>query len=49
MADGMLEAALDLDDGRPVDDISVAVLQIVPHRGDEIRRVSVSLPLNAFI
>ena len=45
IADGMLEAALRLDDGRPVDDISVAVMKIEPANGNEIRRVSVWLPL----
>lgn len=45
IADGMLDAALRLDDGRPVDDISVAVMKIDENNGDEVRRVSVSLPL----
>ena len=45
IADGMLEAAMHLDDGRPGDDISVAVMKIEPANGNEIRRVSVWLPL----
>lgn len=45
IADGLLQAAIDLDKGRPVDDISVAVLQIAPHAGDLTRRVTVRLPL----
>lgn len=45
IADGMLAAALQLDDGRPVDDISVAVMKIDAADGDEVRRVSVRLPL----
>ncbi len=45
IADGMLVAALELEEGRPVDDISVAVLKIDPNDGDDVRRVSVRLPL----
>lgn len=45
VADAILGAALRLDDGRPVDDVSVAVVKLEEHTGDEIRRVSVSLPL----
>ncbi len=45
LADGLLQAALALDEGRPVDDISVVVVAVVPHRGDLIRRMSVRLPI----
>jgi serine phosphatase RsbU (regulator of sigma subunit) len=45
IADRMLEMALRLDQGRPVDDISVVVLRVNNHKGDEVRRMSVRLPL----
>lgn len=45
LADGLLEAALRLDEGRPVDDISVVVVGVQPHEGDEARRMSVRLPI----
>ena len=49
IADAILERAMRLDEGRPVDDISVAVLKVDEFEGDEIRRVSVSLPLGPLI
>ncbi|HUF38802.1 MAG TPA: PP2C family protein-serine/threonine phosphatase [Anaerolineales bacterium] len=49
IADAILGRAMALDHGRPVDDISVAVLKINLYEGDEIRRVSVSLPLGPLI
>jgi len=46
IADGLLAQAVALDRGRPADDISVLVLQIVPRQGeDEARRLTVRLPL----
>lgn len=47
IADSLLEQALRLDDYRPVDDISVVVISVVPATGDEVRRMSVRLPLNS--
>ena len=46
IADDLLQNALQLDDGRPGDDISVAVLQVLPKRGDLVRRMSVRLPVS---
>jgi serine phosphatase RsbU (regulator of sigma subunit) len=46
LADALLEHAVKLDQGRPSDDISVAVLRVVPRTGDEVRRLTVRLPLN---
>jgi serine phosphatase RsbU (regulator of sigma subunit) len=46
LADALLEHAVKLDQGRPADDISVAVLRVVPRTGDEVRRLTVRLPLN---
>jgi serine phosphatase RsbU (regulator of sigma subunit) len=46
LADALLEHAVKLDQGRPSDDISIAVLRVVPRTGDEVRRLTVRLPLN---
>jgi len=45
IADSLLENALKLDQGRPSDDISIAVLRVTSHSGDSIRRMTVRLPL----
>lgn len=45
LADSLLEHAVKLDQGRPSDDISIAVLRVVPRTGDEARRMTVRLPL----
>lgn len=45
IADNLLEHAMVLDQHRPADDISVVVLQVVEHKGDEVRRMHVRLPL----
>lgn len=47
IADGLLQQALQRDEGRPVDDISVVVLQVTPAAGDAIRRMTVRLPVNS--
>jgi serine phosphatase RsbU (regulator of sigma subunit) len=47
VADALLAQAMRLDDNRPVDDISVVVLRVLPLRGDEVRRMSVRLPIQA--
>ena len=47
MADAILERAVELDRGRPSDDISVLVIAIVPRvRGDNVRRMTVSFPID---
>ncbi|HEX7974519.1 MAG TPA: PP2C family protein-serine/threonine phosphatase [Anaerolineales bacterium] len=46
IADSLLECALKLDQGRPGDDISVVVMRVGPRSGDEVRRMTVRLPLN---
>jgi serine phosphatase RsbU (regulator of sigma subunit) len=48
IADTLLEHALRLDHHRPVDDVSVVVLSILKHTGDEIRRMAVRLPLEPY-
>lgn len=45
IADSLLENAMDLDQNRPSDDISIVVVKIIVHTGDEIRRMIVRLPL----
>lgn len=46
IADAILDHAIKLDQGRPTDDISIAVMRIMSRVGDEVRRMSVRLPLN---
>ncbi len=46
IADGLLNYALKLDQGRPVDDISVVVLRVMtPEAEGNIRRMTVNLPI----
>ena len=45
LADALLTQAMRLDDNRPVDDISVVVLRVLPMIGDEVRRMSVRVPI----
>jgi len=45
IADSLLTDALQLDRGRPVDDISVVVIQVSSHKSDSVRRMTVQLPL----
>jgi serine phosphatase RsbU (regulator of sigma subunit) len=45
IADSLLEHAVKLDQGRPTDDISVVVVSIMPQAGDDVRRMTVRLPL----
>lgn len=47
IADSLLEHALKLDEGRPVDDISIVVLKVGHETDDLIRRMSVRLPLDS--
>ena len=45
IADAMLAHAIQLDQGRPNDDMSVVVLRVVPFESDLIRRMTVRLPV----
>ncbi len=48
MADGLLSAVLDLEEGRPTDDVTVVVMQILAEshsQGPEVRRMTVSFPI----
>ncbi len=46
LANELLSYAVKLDEGRPADDISVLVLKVAPLNGDEVRRMSVRLPIS---
>jgi serine phosphatase RsbU (regulator of sigma subunit) len=46
IADRLLSDAMQLDRGRPVDDISVVVIQVTGQHVDSVRRMTVELPLN---
>jgi serine phosphatase RsbU (regulator of sigma subunit) len=45
IADDLLEHAMRLDRDRPADDISIVVLRVTGYSGDEVRRMTVRLPL----
>jgi serine phosphatase RsbU (regulator of sigma subunit) len=45
IADSFLNHAIMLDQGRPVDDISIVVIQVSRRSGDNVRRMIVRLPL----
>ena len=47
LADSLLAYAIRLDDNRPADDISILVLKVVPRIGDDVRRMSIRLPISA--
>lgn len=46
IADTLLEHAIQLDDHRPNDDMSVVVLRVMPNMSDGIRRMTVRLPVD---
>ncbi len=45
LSDSLLAHAVNLDEGRPADDISIVVLKVRTTNGDMVRRMSVRLPL----
>jgi serine phosphatase RsbU (regulator of sigma subunit) len=45
IADALLAHAIQLDQGRPNDDMSVVVLRVLPFESDLIRRMTVRLPV----
>jgi hypothetical protein len=49
IADTLLAHAVSLDDNRPADDISVVVLKVTSRNGDNVRRMTVRLPLEGFV
>jgi serine phosphatase RsbU (regulator of sigma subunit) len=46
IADSLLAHAVQLDQGRPVDDITVVVIHVTHQESDSVRRMTVELPLN---
>jgi serine phosphatase RsbU (regulator of sigma subunit) len=46
LADSLLAHAVMLDENRPADDISVLILKVSPHTGDNVRRMNVKLPIH---
>jgi serine phosphatase RsbU (regulator of sigma subunit) len=46
LADSLLAHAVRLDDNRPADDISVLVLKVTARQGDDVRRMTVRLPIH---
>ena len=46
IADTLLAHAVSLDDNRPADDISVLVLKVTPRNGDNVRRMTVRVPID---
>jgi len=46
LADSLLAEAVSLDENRPADDISVVVLKVTARVGDNVRRMSVRLPID---
>ncbi|MFC1936516.1 SpoIIE family protein phosphatase [Chloroflexota bacterium] len=45
IADALMSQAMELDQGRPVDDISVVAISVLAKQEDNIRRMSVRLPI----
>jgi serine phosphatase RsbU (regulator of sigma subunit) len=46
LADGLLARAVELDQGRPGDDVSVVVISVLPRQQpDDVRRLSVRFPI----
>jgi serine phosphatase RsbU (regulator of sigma subunit) len=45
IADALLAHAANLDENRPADDISVLVLKVAARNGDNVRRMTVRLPI----
>jgi serine phosphatase RsbU (regulator of sigma subunit) len=46
IADALLAEAINLDEGRPADDISVMVFKVLNRTGDDARRMTVRLPID---
>jgi len=46
IADSLLAHAVQLDQGRPVDDITIVVIQVSNQKSDSVRRMTVVLPFN---
>lgn len=49
LADALLQHALALENNRPADDISVVVLNVMPHQGSDVRRMNVHIPFKPVV
>jgi len=49
LADMLLAQAVQLDENRPSDDISVLILKVSPRNGDNVRRMTVRLPIEGHV
>ncbi len=49
LADTLLAHAVRLDENRPADDISVLILKVSPLAGDNVRRMTVRLPIEGVL
>ncbi len=49
LADSLLAHAVRLDENRPADDVSVLILKVTPHTGDNVRRMTVRLPIEGVV
>jgi serine phosphatase RsbU (regulator of sigma subunit) len=47
IADSLLDHAVNLDRGRPADDLSIVVLRVTSSSGDEVRRMTIRLPMGS--
>lgn len=45
IADALLAQAIRLDHGRPADDMSIVALMVLPHPGNDVRRMNIRLPI----
>lgn len=45
IADSFMNLALDLDDNRPIDDISILIIRVMKTQTDNVRRMTVQVPL----
>ncbi len=45
IADALLAQAMRLDEGRPADDMSVVVMRVMPRNEENVRRMTVRLPI----
>lgn len=48
LADSLLAHAVHLDESRPADDISVLVMKVTSREGDNVRRMTVRLPIESY-
>ncbi|MBN2499887.1 MAG: SpoIIE family protein phosphatase, partial [Anaerolineales bacterium] len=48
-ADRLMDLAMTADEGRPIDDVSIVVLRVMPYNGNEVRRMQVRLPLTRYV